>query len=342
MPKQTHGSIDETGPRWARCRRRAARLREGALLALVAGCLLYPGGALAVELIDVRVGQHPEFTRVVFEFDEPTGYQISRSKNKSGETSLLVKLDARSQPAQFSYKSGLVESLDLGRQQSRTSAQLTLREKGFRVKEMTLIDPFRVVIDVLPAVSSTPVAAAPKTVPKASAKKPAPAKVAAATKPKQKKSPVPAPVKKAPEKSVKPAATAPAVVAAPTPKPRSAKPVPPQSVAKTAERSTPRPPPVAKAPAAKGPVASKGPAVPRVRNNSASPVPAATQTESEEGGFPWFVAMVILVLLLGGIAFAVSRRRGGAEFDESVFDELAPEPSESPFRVLEPGSTAQE
>ena len=183
MPKQTHGSIEETGPRWERPAPNTGRLRERALLALLAVGLLAPGPALAVELIDIRVGQHPGFTRVVFEFDEPTGYQISRSENKAGGPSLVVKLDARSQPAQFSYTSGLVESLDLGRQQSRASAQLTLREKGFRVKEMTLVDPFRVVIDVLPAVSTTPVAARPKTVPKTAAKKPAPVKVAAAVKP---------------------------------------------------------------------------------------------------------------------------------------------------------------
>jgi hypothetical protein len=52
--------------------------------------------------------------------------------------------------------------------------------------------------------------------------------------------------------------------------------------------------------------------------------------------------MVVLVLLLGGAAFAVSRRRSGVEFDESVFDELAPEPSESPFRVLESSSKVEE
>ena len=59
---------------------RAALWRRALALGLAFGLSL-SGAAWAVDGTDVRVGQHPGFTRVVFELDDAAGYQISREEN---------------------------------------------------------------------------------------------------------------------------------------------------------------------------------------------------------------------------------------------------------------------
>ena len=50
--------------------------RWGAMLVLAATMLASP--AWAAQVVEVRVGNHPTYTRVVFELDAPAGYRIER------------------------------------------------------------------------------------------------------------------------------------------------------------------------------------------------------------------------------------------------------------------------
>ena len=57
------------------------------------GILQGPSGSITAEVVEVRVGRHPEFTRVVFELDRAAGYRIERSDPSSDVHELVVSLD---------------------------------------------------------------------------------------------------------------------------------------------------------------------------------------------------------------------------------------------------------
>ena len=204
-----------------------------------------PGSAGAAELVDVRVGTHPTFTRVVFELDAPGGYSVERQLADDGTPQLLVMMDAGSSPRSLDSKSFMVERVAVQDGVDRSLAHVRLKHKPSRLKEMILSNPPRLVFDfvypedVLAArkAEAERRAAAKKTaapVAKAPAPKPAPSKTAAAPKP----APKAAPVAKTPAPAPKPAPVAPK----PAPKPAP--------VAKT-PAPAPKPAPVAKAPTPK-------------------------------------------------------------------------------------------
>ena len=47
----------------------------------------------AAEVVDLRIGVHPDYTRVVFELDRPTAYKVLQG---SGQSELVVRLQADS------------------------------------------------------------------------------------------------------------------------------------------------------------------------------------------------------------------------------------------------------
>lgn len=49
------------------------------------------GTAAAAEIIEVRVGRHPTFTRVVFEMDTPAGYRIERRADALGDSTSTLR-----------------------------------------------------------------------------------------------------------------------------------------------------------------------------------------------------------------------------------------------------------
>ena len=51
--------------------------------------------AIAAEVVEMRLGRHKGFTRVVFELDAPAGYSLERTVPAHGRTELVVPLDAR-------------------------------------------------------------------------------------------------------------------------------------------------------------------------------------------------------------------------------------------------------
>src|SRR5210317_1397946 len=67
-------------------------------LCLALGLLASAFPAWSAEIVEVRVGRHPEFTRVVFELDRATGYRIERSDPSMEVAELVVSLEAASVP----------------------------------------------------------------------------------------------------------------------------------------------------------------------------------------------------------------------------------------------------
>ena len=133
-----------------------ARVLIGAVLALV---LASPAWA-AHTLKDVRVGKHPTFTRVVFELDQPAGYRIEKKEIAAGLAELVVSLEASGTSGEVAVPKSLIESIQLQTDGHRTVAHIRLTRAGLRIKEMTLREPARIVIDV---VDDRAVAAMPKT-----------------------------------------------------------------------------------------------------------------------------------------------------------------------------------
>jgi hypothetical protein len=215
------------------------------------------GPASATEVVQVRVGQHPEYTRVVFELDGPAGYRLEKRGSQ-----LRVTLDARSGPRSIRSRGNAVKQVKVERAGDEAVALIDLHRADLAVKEMILSSPSRIVLDVMrpeekAVAKATPKPAAPKT---AAAPKPAPAPLAQTPKP------APAPLAQTP----KPAPATPAAEPPkPVPGPRAAeapKPAPaPQRVettAKPAADALPARPLVVEQPAAKPPAAPPSEATP--------------------------------------------------------------------------------
>ena len=104
--------------------------------------------AFAATLGKVRVGRHPTFTRVVFEFDAPAGYQIERRAGADA-TELIVTLNAASRSRKIVTGSPLVASVLVDSGVDRSVARIRLKDPGLRLKEMILSNPPRLVLDVM-------------------------------------------------------------------------------------------------------------------------------------------------------------------------------------------------
>ncbi len=111
---------------------------------------------LAAEIVEVRVGRHAEFTRVVFELDRAAGYRIERASPSPGVSELVVSLEATSIPRRIQSSRSLIEQVEVEPSGPRSVARVRLARGGLRLKEMILASPPRIVLDVL---SDEPVAA---------------------------------------------------------------------------------------------------------------------------------------------------------------------------------------
>lgn len=131
--------------------------RRVGILCLVLGLLVSAWPAFAAEIVDVRVGKHPEFTRVVFELDRAAGYRIERTDPSKAAQALVVSLEASSSQRSLTAGKSLIEGVDIEPMGSRSVARVRLTKGGLRLKEMILTNPPRIVLDVLndaPSVAS--------------------------------------------------------------------------------------------------------------------------------------------------------------------------------------------
>jgi hypothetical protein len=156
--------------------------RPGLLAPCLVGALLAMAQAWpaqSAELVEIRVGRHPTFTRVVFEFDAPTGYRVERRAEGEAENTIVVTLDASSRARSISSGSLGVKSVSVEEGLDRAVARIIARKPGLPIKEMILRDPPRVVLDLMiaapaPKVSAPEVAPAPEPVPEPALAQPAP------------------------------------------------------------------------------------------------------------------------------------------------------------------------
>lgn len=315
-----------------------------ALLCLLLGAT---SSATASEVVDLRIGAHSDFTRVVFELDRPTGYRIERASPSPGVWELVVTLDATSIPRKVQSQKGLIGLVLITPEGSESVARIRLSQDGLSLKEMILANPPRIVLDVLSPERATASATKPATKTASVAKpaaKPEPPKPAA-------KSPPPAPVETA---AAPPPAPAPKPAAKPLPPPtaeqkklaagdsadqalppdmiRLSDPTPPPTeasrlaAAASAEPSDgmatmgrdmqgdPNPPPGART--------APPPAAERVAKRTAMPpVPPSPPAEPDSGIGMGTIGMGLAGLLVLGGAVLYLRRRSAGDDEDDDYDE---------------------
>jgi len=223
----------------------AARFFAGALrlgagrprtLAAPLAALLLAAPAWSAEIVDVRIGRHPEFTRIVFELDQQTGYRIKRTQRD-----LIVTLEATSKAWSIGRR-GSVESVQVDAGATESVAKIRLRNTDVRVQEMILANPARIVLDLKGEVPVAPPAAA-----KPSAEKPV-------------SRPAPQPVVKKPVSRPAPQPVVEKPVARPAPEPVVEKPVARPAPQPVVEKPVARPAPE---PLVEKPIARPVPEMPR-------------------------------------------------------------------------------
>ena len=136
----------------------------GSLVLLLLIALPLP--ALAAKLVEVRVGRHTGYTRVVLQTDAPVDYSLTRSKSGN----LRVTLEADASPRRLVSKSDVLREVIVEDTGDAALARLKLHRTDVAVKEMVLTGPPRIVLDLTPGVPQPPLAAAE---PAAAAPKPA-------------------------------------------------------------------------------------------------------------------------------------------------------------------------
>ncbi|MBK7949964.1 MAG: hypothetical protein IPK00_14725 [Deltaproteobacteria bacterium] len=148
-----------------------------ALLGLLAIASTAVPVAIAAEVVEVRVGRHPDFTRVVFELDRAAGYRIERSDPSSKNAELIVSLEAGSIPRRIQSSKSFIEQVVVEPSGGRSIARIRLAQGGLKLKEMILASPPRIVLDVISE------SAAKSGVTTAAAKSTAPSKAPTASRP---------------------------------------------------------------------------------------------------------------------------------------------------------------
>lgn len=136
------------GRRGEPCVRRSAARAVALALGLLAA-----GAAGAARLVDVRVGQHPEFVRVVFETDAPAAFSIERGE-RPGER--RVRIEAGGAPARLRVPADAgaevtLEPLPDGATLARIRAAAPVR-----IESQVLDRPPRIVFDLRPGAEDEP------------------------------------------------------------------------------------------------------------------------------------------------------------------------------------------
>ena len=100
-------------------------------------------------LRDVRIGSHPEFSRVVFEMDHVTAYHID-SVSEQGE--IVVTLSASATTHELVSPSEFIGSVHVEPRSRGSVARVRLKKTAVRLSEITLANPNRIVIDIAHAI----------------------------------------------------------------------------------------------------------------------------------------------------------------------------------------------
>lgn len=126
----------------------------------------------SADVVQVRVGEHPGYTRVVFELDEMANYTLRQAE---ADREIVVNLDAASHRRLMTSRSDLVESVNVLPQGDGAVARIRLRRSPVHITELVLSGPPRVVLDLreetrqtaarpTPPLTEEPARAAPREV----------------------------------------------------------------------------------------------------------------------------------------------------------------------------------
>ncbi len=124
------------------------------------GVLVFASSAMAAEIMEVRVGRHAQFTRVVFELDRAVGYRIERTDPASGVEELVISFEASSIPRRIQLSKSHIVQVEVEPSGTRSVARIRLAKSGLRLKEMILTSPPRIVLDILSDQKAAPPVAA--------------------------------------------------------------------------------------------------------------------------------------------------------------------------------------
>jgi len=298
------------------------------------------------------MGQHPDFSRVVFELDSPVGYKVERRKPSEGVSELIISLNASAEARTLRRKLKFIESLEGRSRAGRSTVHGRLRGDQRKLKGMILANPPRIVLDVMHDKASTTTKTTPFTRPSTAAKPKSPnrgKKIAKTTTQKPVKAePTVSPV----TRTEKPAVSRPSPVAKPITKTVAktveAKTVKPDAVevaqtpsskpATSAKLVVPNPKETQKKEAVAGvtPRTAPKPSVtpktkPASRQKSAAPLPAFAQSLVDYTGLsPVMLAAGSVGAVFAVVGFILFRRRSKAnaeayeDFDD--VDNLFPTP----------------
>ncbi|MFP6630915.1 MAG: LPXTG cell wall anchor domain-containing protein [Myxococcota bacterium] len=120
------------------------------LIVAAVACVL--GAAVptwAAQVVDVRVGQHAGFSRVVLELDSAVGYKVERTTPTSGADEWVISLDAGAKPRSVHRRFDFIESVEIvPTSGTRSTVRVRLRGEDLELSEMILANPPRIVLDV--------------------------------------------------------------------------------------------------------------------------------------------------------------------------------------------------
>lgn len=328
-----------------------ARPRRGLFVSLCLALWLPAAGAWAAEVVDVRIGAHPGFTRIVFELDSTAGYRVERATPQPGVSEVVVSIDATSIPRELQSSKSLVSSLRMVPKGAGSVAHVRVVKDGLRLKQMILASPPRIVLDVLaPAVAEAKPPSESRAESRAESKPVVTAPVRAAEKPAPAFVPAPAPTP-APAPVVKPAPAPPKPAVAEAEDtlleaqdeamaPRPA--VSPAPVPSSPAEVTPSP--AAAKPAAPSGAPSGTPMrpVPGAASSTAEKAakPMTPEAPTEQGmGMGTLGGLLALLALVAVAVLVFLRRRAAAS--ETVASEFEGAGGENPFAGLGYEDTAQ-
>ena len=119
------------------------------------------GSAQAAEIVDVRMGAHKGYVRLVFEMDVPAAYSVERGE---GGEEVLVSIQARSGALVMRSPAAPISSVTVAPNGAGSQARVEVFRSGARIKEMVLRSPPRIVLDFMdpePTAAPAEVASAP-------------------------------------------------------------------------------------------------------------------------------------------------------------------------------------
>jgi hypothetical protein len=108
-------------------------------------------------LKSVRTGEHENFTRIVFEFQNTVQFKNPKIKDR-GKFSVLFLDSSTGLASSTVYETDSlqkVQSVEFIKNESNLTANITLMPPYFMIKTFTLADPVRVVVDAYPLTPST-------------------------------------------------------------------------------------------------------------------------------------------------------------------------------------------